>query len=86
MDLNGFIRVSYFRYTVHCIQYAFANTRFSYTVIYEHTDKILLTHNDRYKQNIDIEGRGLRLCITESVSTDALCVAAVYRNLSPIDQ
>lgn len=75
MDLNGFIRVSDFRYKVCCIQYTYTNTHFSYTVIYEHTDKVLLTHNDRYKRNIDIEGRGLRRSNTKSVSTDALCVA-----------
>lgn len=74
MDLNGFVHVPNYKYTEHCIQYTSTNTRFSYTFIYEHTDKILLTHNDIYKQNIDIEGGWLRRSNTESVSTDTLCV------------
>lgn len=39
MDLNGFVQVSNYKYTVHCVQYTPTNTHFSYTFIYEHTDK-----------------------------------------------
>lgn len=37
-------------------QYTSTNTHFSYTVIYEHTDKILLTLNTQQKQKM---GSGL---------------------------
>lgn len=55
----GFVRATIS--SIPYVQYTCTNTRFSYTFIYEHTHKILLTDIDKYIKihNIRTENRGL---------------------------